>query len=553
MTRFPLPLALVSVVLLALIVPTGATGGDHLWTEPDVVLRISSGGPYASLDAGGELEVDLSNPGVNAEAVTVVDGVFTVSNEDDMPVGIWFSHAEPDDIVLSVEGRSAQDEIDPVVLSPGEQVAVDLTVDTGAHPADSVVLSSFTINAKNATDVDDRDDGGATPAGGGVTSSVSTMGNGSVEGVPTVGPDRPAIPSPITGGDQVVFVDGEAEGAIFTSMDAAEVAALDDRSGFDGPPRAVIDAVSEGKTFATDLPTADGYHGVALVGEGFRLTAGRTVFASVEAVQPEETVARLVDVDVPADRRDEPALVRLSVDRDRLAGADPTAARLARHTGSGWQVLPTKVVSTNDARAVLQARTPGFGPFAVFPDPAIGYDWRLPDGGKADGVSARTRFDEPGGYEVLLAVTDARGRTATTSTELLANDRPSVTVVVPDGAEPDEPIVLRAAVIDEVGEVTVTWRFADGTTVLGRAVERSFPGGEHVVRVLVEDEYGATASTSTTLTVGPAARIKPPLEVAPLGLAFQQRLSLAAVTIALVLIITRLVSGHRSRRRRRRS
>lgn len=545
MTRSPLALVLTSVVLLALVVPTGAASGDHLWTEPDVVLAPGPAGEYASLDANGELEVDLASPGVNAGAVTVVDGVFTASNEDDVPVGLWFSHDEPDAVVLSVDGRSAQDETDPVVLSPGEQVTVDLSVDTASHQAGTVVLSSFTINAENATA---SDDGGSGGTGGG----LDATDDGSDADDPTAEPSTPASLPPPSGDDQVLFADGEADGVTITSMDPAAAATLDARSGYDGPPRPVIEAAADDGPFADGLPTAAGHDGVATVGDGVWLTAGRTVFDSVEAVQPDGRVARLVDVDVPAERRDEPAVVRLAVDRDRLGGADPTAARVARHTGSGWQLLPTQVVSADDERVVLQARTPGFSPFAVFPDPAVRYDWRLPGGAAGDGVSVETRFDAPGGHEVRLEVTDARGRTATSSTDLLANDRPSVSVVTPDGVAPGEPAVLRAAVTDEVGDVAVTWQFADGTTAMGPTVERSFPAGEHVVRVAVADEYGATASASTTLVVGTAARARAALEVVRLGLPVEQRLALAAVTIALVLALARSRSGNRRRRRRRR-
>lgn len=545
MPKSPLVLALTALLLLGLVVPTGASSGDQLWTDPAVVVAPGTGpgGDYARLNADGELEVDLTGPAPNAGAVTVVEGVFTVSNEDDESVAVWFSHDAMDAVVLSVDGRSAQRESDPLVLRAGEQVSVDLTVDTGGHAAGDGVLSEFTIHADELS----SGDGGS----GSSTTVPSTGGTATTE--PTEPPTSPteADPTPPAGDDAVVYADGLEPAATFESLDPARASTIEAPAGFEGPPRASIDPAP-----TLDGPTvirpAEGADGLVDVGEPVGLSGHRTVFDSVRAIQPDGRVARLVDVRVPAGRADERARVRLAVDRDALAGADPTTARIGRLTGAGWQLLPTAVVEADRERVVLEALTPGFSVFAVFPDPAVDYDWRLADEAVAGTGAIETRFEAPGEHRVTLAVTDARGRTATTTYDLVANDRPTVAIEVPGTVEPGEPVTLRAAVSDRVGETTVTWRFEDGTTVVGPSVERTFPAGERTIQVVVTDEHGARVTDSVTLAVGDVARTgRATREFVRLGLATEHRVLAAALAIFLLLAALRGATTRPRRSRRR--
>lgn len=527
MSKSPLVLIVVAILLLGFVAPTGASSGDHLWTDPNVVLAPGDGpgGDYATLNADGELEVDLSSPGVNAGAMTTVDGVFTVSNEDQDTVGIWFSHNETDEVILSVDGRSAQEEADPIILSPGEEVSVDLSVNSSTRSPGELVLSEFTIHAENET---------SSGGGGATTSSSSTDENTTADGSTGLDDD---LPSP-SGEDEVIYADGPEPSAVFTSVEPASVDEIDAGTGLDRPPGPTIDAQRPPRTLAGRSPrSAEGADALVDVGDPLVFTADRTVFDSSAAIQPEGKPARVVDVEVPANRVDDRAVLRLAVARERLNGADPSSARIARHTHNGWQLLSTTVVEANDERVVLEAITPGTSVFAVFADPAVTYEWRFSNGHRAHGSTVTERFETPDSHEVTLSVTDAFGRTATTGYSVLANDRPTVAIDTPSGIGPGDTVELRADVTDRVGDVTVRWQFDDGTVLAGPSVERSFPAGEQTVRVVVTDEYGAQASASVALTVGNVARMsRAAIELAQLGLGLEARLLITALSLVMLLV-----------------
>jgi len=98
----------------------------------------------------------------------------------------------------------------------------------------------------------------------------------------------------------------------------------------------------------------------------------------------------------------------------------------------------------------------------------------------------------------------AEARSGGPTADLLVNDRPSVRVERSEDATAGEPTTLRANVTDEVGNVTVTWLFEDGSTAAGRTVTRTLSAGE-VVAVTATDEFGATARAERTVRFGPAA------------------------------------------------
>lgn len=523
MPKSSVVLILVAFLLTGLVVPTGAAGTDELWTEPSVVLEPHDGpnGQYASINGDGELEVDLSMPGLNAGAVTVIDDVFYVTNNHEDPVAIWFSHDAMDEVVLSIDGQPAQSSSEAVELLSGEQATVGITVDTSNRSPGEIVLSEFTIHAEN------RSTSSAGGSGGGQSGGSSDSTDGAAN-------ESSGAPS---GGDEVVFADGTDSAVEIRPLPVDAVDELEGSADSDGPPRPVIDAARAPRTLDPEdgsLGGPDGANVVASAGDSLTLTGERTVISSVQAVQPDGRVLRLVEIDVPAERRDSPAYVRLAVDRASLGATDPTDARIGRHTSDGWQLLETSVVDADDQRVVLQARTPGFSTFAVFADPAVSYRWELPNGQSVNGLAVDQQFDEPGRHEITLTVTDAQGRTAATDYELLVNDQPTVTIEAPESVEPGEPVTLRANVTNEVGNATVTWQFEDGTTVVGQTVDRAFEAGEHDVTVEVEDEYGATSRSTATLVVGESGTDDQiSIELFQLSLSVEERLVYAAIILFL--------------------
>lgn len=129
------------------------------------------------------------------------------------------------------------------------------------------------------------------------------------------------------------------------------------------------------------------------------------------------------------------------------------------------------------------------------------YAWDVDGDGGADatGPTATATFDEPGRHPVTLSVFDDVGATSTTTHEVLVNDRPRIEVPETVHTTADERVSLQATVTDVVGATSVTWYFPNGRTAMGPEVQETFPPGRHSVRVVVQDEYGA--SDEAILTV----------------------------------------------------
>jgi hypothetical protein len=218
-------------------------------------------------------------------------------------------------------------------------------------------------------------------------------------------------------------------------------------------------------------------------------------------VTSRDRITHVVDIQVPPERQNQPATVRMRVDRDRLGDVEGERTMIGHRTEEGWQLLQTRVVDRTDEQIVVEARTPGFSPFAVFSPPDVTYEWELPNGTVLEGPQIDPTFEEPGIYGVQLTITDALGRQSTTTHRVLANDVPEATIEVLD-REGDQ-VTLAANVTDEFGETTVTWTFPDGTEATGEEVTHTLEQGEHEIGLRVVDEYGAEFETEQTVAVGP--------------------------------------------------
>ncbi|WP_162224661.1 PKD domain-containing protein [Halorussus amylolyticus] len=250
--------------------------------------------------------------------------------------------------------------------------------------------------------------------------------------------------------------------------------------------------------------------------------------ADLSDLSPPGDPVYAVDVTGPESAANDSATVELSVPTE---DRDADDLRIARQTADDWDVLETEVVSEDNETAVLSAETNGTSTLAVTevaaPTAEIGgdevvtvgesaslnadessaenatlerYEWSI-DGETDDGETTDVSFDDPGEREVSLTVTDSAGLRDTATATLVVNDRPEVDVETPDSLEVGSAATFAADVTDEVGETTVTWRFGDGE-VTGESVEHSFGSpGTHTVEVVVEDEYGATATEELSVEV----------------------------------------------------
>jgi hypothetical protein len=250
--------------------------------------------------------------------------------------------------------------------------------------------------------------------------------------------------------------------------------------------------------------------------------------ANLSALSPPGEPVYAVTLTGPESAANDSATVELSVPTD---AADVDDLRVAQQTADGWRILDTEVVAESNGTARLSAAADGTGTLAVTavdaPTASIdaagsvlvgesielsaadstaedgrltGYEWEV-DGDRYEGETASVSFDEPGERKIALTVTDSAALSDTATATMVINDRPEVAVDAPDSVTVGSAASFSADVTDEVGETTVTWRFGD-VEVTGESVEHSFGStGTATVEVVVEDEYGATATETLTVNV----------------------------------------------------
>jgi subtilisin len=132
--------------------------------------------------------------------------------------------------------------------------------------------------------------------------------------------------------------------------------------------------------------------------------------------------------------------------------------------------------------------------------PIVEYGWDTTGDGETDRVGERIDLQKPPGtHPITLRVTDAENASAAVSEDVFVNDRPRLSVLVPE-ARAGENATLEATVEDEFGGTTVSWTLPDGTTATGRTVTHRFPPGESTVEVTVTDGYGASTAETVTVT-----------------------------------------------------
>lgn len=548
---------------------TGANGG-----YADV-----HGDGTVTLDLTG---VGGNDTGVNPDGLTTVDRLFLVENRGDEPRRVWLTTDAVDPVTFTtVGGAPVPGPNSSRVLEPGERFVVSVAVDTtGVDTEPGTALLSFvqlhvaelgdatptptetgtetrtetptptetetpTPTPTPTPDGSDRNAGGGGGSGGsgggsggggggsdGGSDDDGAAGGGTGDDTPTETPVSTPTGTPVetptgtptdetpggtpTAGDTgvtVTFDDGTA--ANVTGIDLGDVIERDDDT--DPRPTAVV------RGNRTDLPdgaVARGAQSFTTVGETVSLDGTPSLIDTTRTVDPDRRLLTLVNVTVPADKRNETATLRMRVDRAAFEGTDPSAARIGHHTGTGWQLLTTTVVSETADTVVVETRTDEFSPFGLFREPRVTYTWTLPDGTTRDGAVTTARFDEAGLKNVSLQVTNAFGRSDTTDYPVLVNDRPAATIRVDtDAGSFTDPAAIRANttagdevtlvanVTDEVGRESdreYVWQLPDGAVVRGERVSYELPAGEQTVRLRVTDEFGAETTATLRLQGGDA-------------------------------------------------
>ncbi|QZP38131.1 PKD domain-containing protein [Halobaculum magnesiiphilum] len=518
---------LASVLLLVAVVAvpgqfllaSAAAPTDDVFSDQGVTLRPSEGanGDYASINDQGNLTVDITNPGVNDESLTVIQDVFVMENTGSENRTVWITHDANDSVTLyrtmegglvnefSVGQRAIDGSEGALTLAPGEQISVSMAINTrGSNTAaGDTILRTITLQTR-INETPPGDGTGGQPGAGSGGGNSGAPGAGAGDGNDTDDNDTGDIP---VGADDVAAETDTGE-AIDVSVEEVNPTSLSD-SGVPGeePPTAVIsDRARFGGLDETDDPGPSRVDIVTGVGETVEFTGTESLIKTTRGIDRNERIVKAVNITVPRRFENGPASVSIRIDKDRLGDTAPEDARIGRLTSRGWQLLETTVASETDDSVVLRTRTPGFSVFAVFQRPEVTYTWTLPDGTTVNGDNVRTAFDEPGIYNVTLTVTDSDGDSDTTTRRIVVNDDPVVEIDRPENVSTGETVTLTANVTDEVGNATVRWELPNGTEATGESVNYTFSEGTQTVRAVAEDEYGANDSDEAVIVVGAATR-----------------------------------------------
>ncbi len=252
--------------------------------------------------------------------------------------------------------------------------------------------------------------------------------------------------------------------------------------------------------------------------------------ANLSALSPPGDPVYAVTVTDPDGAVEDGATVEPTVETDEVDG-EVSDLRVAERTDGNWSVLATEVVAEENGTVALSANASADATLAVTVVPAptaaidaseavtvgepvelsaagstagngtlAAYEWAVGER-TASGPTASVSFDSPGEREVELTVTDENGLEDDATATVVVNDRPEVDLDAPDELTVGSAGDFSVDVADEVGETTVTWQFGDGA-VTGESVEHGFgSAGARNVTVVVEDEYGATATEEVTVAV----------------------------------------------------
>lgn len=521
MASHSLKYALLAVVLLGFVVPTGAvvTGSvDSVFSENGVVLKPYDGpnGQYAEIGEDDELRIDVTDPGVNNEGVTVIRQVFVIENRGEKQATVWLTHDAMDGLTLyenitsgmldaqRITQQSLQGADNQSTIAPGERIVVSLAIDTNSpeSTAGELLIEQISLHVQQDTETPsptERPTDRSTPTADPTPTQPSTP--------PPTPTDTATATENATEGVDVQFSSPDLanESVTVEEVDPASVPESGDPDPNQNPKAVITNEESEDQQpenqSSLNLSSADT---VVTTNEEATLDATQSTIDRTDGVDRQKRIVKVVEISPPEELEQESATVRMRVSKQKLGSTPPENARIGHMTREGWQLLETRVVEESEDSVLLEAETPGFSLFAVFANPEVTYEWTLPNGTVVEGTSIREGFSEPGYYNVTLRVTDANGNSDSTQVRILANDFPDVTIETPQNASVGAEVQLTANVTNQYGNTTVIWELPDGSEVTGRTVNYTIQDESPAVAVTVVDEYGANSTATATIPTGGA-------------------------------------------------
>ena len=140
----------------------------------------------------------------------------------------------------------------------------------------------------------------------------------------------------------------------------------------------------------------------------------------------------------------------------------------------------------------------------------VTYAWDFGNGQTGTGALASATYNTPGTYVVRLTVTDNRGASRSTTTNVVAgsaNARPValLTAVPTSGPAPLLVSVSAAGSNDPDGSITkYAWDFGNGDTAVGAQSQVTYTAaGTYTITLTVTDNKGATGTATETVVVDP--------------------------------------------------
>lgn len=470
---------------------TAALSGDLVDTigdDDELVLAPADGpnGQYATIqNETQEVTINITEAGVNDEAVSDFERIFTITNQAEYPLDIRITDSA--NIPLDIYASPSEQDLsrtDGITVRPNETTAISLRIDTTGNAVQARDRLRFTLLI-NATALGDQDDDGIPD---GADECPRQPGLEATTGCP-------AAEQVTESGTTLRFADP-------VQNETATAITITERSPGN---RSIAGGIATREPDSEQIQeqlaarSADRY---TVAGEPVTFQANVTRTAAIN--RTDRTVVKRVQITAPAAVADRDATVDLTVNRSALGTSDPASAQLARRVNGEWRPLSTTVVSAGPTTVTLRADTvTPTGDIAVLAANEIQYQWSSPETAQSQRGEQITIDDlEPGQYTVTLTASDSFGNTVTDSQVLIVNDEP--TVQSPDVVTTDSTtreLTLQAVTADNVGgPLQIQFEFPTAT-LTGSRVTHTVPDGQDTVPVTIQatDSFGAETQVTESI------------------------------------------------------
>ncbi len=189
----------------------------------------------------------------------------------------------------------------------------------------------------------------------------------------------------------------------------------------------------------------------------------------------------------------------------------------------GMNQPPTAIITTNVTSGASPLNVIFTGGTSTDDVAVVSYAWDFGDGTMSTDTDPVHTFTEDGTYTVELTVTDAGGLTGTATVSIVVGDgmnQPPTALIAANPTEGEASLLVQfdgTESLDDVGVVSYSWDFGDGTSLsTDEAPEHIYTiAGVYIVTLTVEDAEGLTSMATITITVTEGEKMSIILEKNP--------------------------------------